>query len=113
VPVKFTVCGLFDALSAKVSVADSLLVVLGANWAITVQLFPAATVKAAQVSETIMKSAMLGPLGVTVVIARSVVPMLVTISVIALLVVPCVCVPKASGFGVAEKAGPLPATEKA
>jgi hypothetical protein len=109
VPVNVTVSGLSEALSAKVRVADSLLVVVGSNSTLTVQVFPAATVASEQVSVPMVKSAMLVPPGVTVVIVKSVVPVLVTVSVIALLVVPCVWFPKASGVGVAENAGPAAA----
>src|SRR5579862_454023 len=90
VPVKVTDWGLLGALSAKVRVADSLPVVLGSNWTLTVQVFPAATVELAQLSEPTGKSATFVPPAVTVVIERSVVPTLVTVSVIALLVVPWV-----------------------
>jgi len=90
-------------------VADSLFVVLGSNSTLTVQVFPADTVASAQVSVPTMKSAMFAPPGVTVVIAKLVVPVFVTVSVIALLVVPCVWFPKASGLGEAENAGPAAA----
>ena len=95
VPVRLTTWGLPGALSARVRVADSAAVVLGANSTLTVQVFPAATVALAQVSDPMMKSALLAPPDVTVVIDRSVVPELVTVSVFALLVVSWVWFPKA------------------
>jgi hypothetical protein len=87
-------------------VAVSLLVVLGSNSTLTAQVFPAATVALEQVSDPRMKSAMLAPPGVTVVMARLEVPVFVMVSVFALLVVPWVWFPKASGLGAAENAGP-------
>ena len=106
VPVRFTTCGLLVALSVKVRVAVSLLVVFGSNSTLTVQVFPAATVELAHVSDPMGKSDMLVPPGVTVVIVKSVVPVFVPVTVLALLVVPCVWFPKASGLGEAESAGP-------
>jgi hypothetical protein len=90
VPVKVTVWGLSEALSAKVRVAVSLLPVLGSNSTLSVQVFPTATVALAQVSDPTMKSAMLAPPGVTVVMVRLAVPVFVIVSVFALLVVPSV-----------------------
>lgn len=107
VPVKVATSGLSGALSAKVRVADSPLVVLGANSTLTVQVFPADTVALEQASVPMMKSAMLVPPGVTVVIVRLVVPVFVMVRVFALLVVPSVWFPKASGLGEAENRGPL------
>jgi hypothetical protein len=53
-----------------------------------------------------MKSAMLAPPGVTVVMARLEVPVLVMVNVMAPLVLPSVTFPNASGLGEAENAGP-------
>jgi hypothetical protein len=106
VPVNVTACGLPEALSAKVSVADSAVVVLGANSILNEHVFPAETVAFAQVSVPTMKSALLVPPAVTVVIVRSLVPVLVTVRVLAALVVSSVWFPKARGFGEAENAGP-------
>ena len=105
VPVKLTVSGLSEALSAKVRVAVSLLAVLGSNWTLTVHVFPAATVALEQVSVPMTKSDMLAPPGVTVVMVRLALPVLVIVSVLALLVVPSVWFAKASGLGDAENAG--------
>jgi hypothetical protein len=73
-----------------VRVAVSLLAVLGSNSTLSVQVFPAATVALPQVSDLMRKSAMLVPLGVTVVIFRLAVPVLVIVSVMGPLVVPSV-----------------------
>ena len=112
VPVRFTTCGLSEALSVKVSVADSAAVVVGANLILTVQVAFAANVAPLHVSEPIGKSAALMPPSATLLIDRLVDPELVMVNVFALLVVPWVWLPKATGEGEAENDGPEFATEK-
>lgn len=112
VPVRFTTCGLSEAASVKVRVADSAAVVVGANLMLSVQVAFAAREAPLQVSEAIGKSTASTPPSTTLVIDRLVEPMLVTVNVFALLVVPLVWLPKARGEGEAENGEPLPATEK-
>ena len=109
VPVRVTTWGLPEALSAKVSVAVSLLVVAGANSTLTVQEPLTATVAETQLFAVTAKSAVFVPPGVTVVNVRLAVPVLATVSDIALLVVPWVWFPKASGLGEAANTGPAAA----
>ena len=87
VPVKLTVCGLPLALSVKLSEALRLPVADGVNVTLTVQVLLGVTVAPVQVSALVAKSLAFVPLIVTVETVRLAVPVLVTVSVWAGLVV--------------------------
>jgi hypothetical protein len=87
VPLKLTVCGLFAALSLIESVAVRLPVAEGVNVTLTVQVLLGMTVAPVQVSALLAKSLAFVPPSVTVEIVRLAVPVLVTVSAWAALVV--------------------------
>jgi hypothetical protein len=87
VPVKLTVCGLLEALSAKFSEALRLPVADGVNVTLTVQALLGATGAPVQASALLAKSLAFVPPIVTVEIVRLAVPVLVTVSVWAALFV--------------------------
>ena len=90
VPLSPTLCGLPVALSATCSAAFRTPTALGVNVTATVQVPFAATVALPQVLEAIAKSLALAPAKVTVVIFSEAFPLLVTVTLICALVVPCV-----------------------
>src|SRR5208337_4892476 len=87
VPVKFTVCGLPLALSVKFSEALRLPVADGVNVTLTAQAPLGVTVAPVQVSALLAKSPAFVPPIVTVEMVRLPVPVLVTVSAWAGLVV--------------------------
>jgi hypothetical protein len=87
VPVRLTVCGLFEASSVKLSEAVRLPVADGVNVTLTVQVLLGFIVAREQVSALLAKSPASVPPTVTVEIVRSAVPLLVTVSAWAALVV--------------------------
>jgi len=87
VPLKATVCGLLEALSVKFSEALRLPVADGANVTLTVQVLLGVTVAPVQVSALLTTSLAFVPLIVTVEMVRLAVPLLVTVSAWAVLVV--------------------------
>jgi hypothetical protein len=87
VPLRLTVCGLFAALSLIESVAVRLPVAEGVNVTLTVQVLLSVTVAPVQVSALLAKSLGFAPPIVTVEIVRLAVPVLVTVSAWAALVV--------------------------
>src|SRR5271157_4297696 len=87
-PVKLTVCGLLEALSVKFSEALRLPVADGSNVTLTAQVLLGVTVAPVQVSALLAKSLAFVPLIVTVEMVRLPVPVLVTVSVWAVLLVP-------------------------
>jgi len=88
VPLKLTACGLLEALSVKFSEALRLPVADGVNVTLTVQVLLGVTVAPVQVSARLAKSVAFAPPNVTVVTMRLPVPVLVTVSAWAALVVP-------------------------
>jgi hypothetical protein len=88
VPVRPKVCGLPLALSVKLSEALRLPVADGVNVTLTAQVLLGVTVAPVQVSALLAKSPAFVPLIVTVEIVRLAVPVLVTVSAWAALVVP-------------------------
>ena len=88
VPLKLTVCGLLEALSVKFSEALRLPVADGVNVTLTVQVPLGITVAPVQVSALLAKSLAFVPPIVTVEMVRLAVPVLVTVSAWAALVVP-------------------------
>jgi len=88
VPVKLTVCGLPLALSVKLSEALRLPVADGVNVTLTVQVLLGVTVAPVQVSALLAKLLAFVPPIVTVEMLRLPVPLLVTVSAWAALVVP-------------------------
>ena len=87
VPERLTVCGLLEALSVKLSEALRLPVADGVNVTLTVQVLVGVTVAPVQVSALLAKSLAFVPPIVTVEMVRLAVPVLVTVSVWAALVV--------------------------
>ena len=87
VPVKLTVCGLSEALSVKFSEALRLPIADGVNVTLTVQAPLGVTVAPVQVSALLAKSLAFVPPIVTVEMVRLAVPVLVTVSAWAALVV--------------------------
>ena len=90
VPLNPALCGLPVALSATCSAACRTPTALGVNVTATVQVPFAASVALPQVLEAIAKSLALAPAKVTVVIFSEAFPLLVTVTLICALVVPCV-----------------------
>jgi hypothetical protein len=90
-PVRLTVCELGVALSAKLSEALKLPLAGGVNVTLTVQVLPelgvGASVAPEQVSALLAKLLAFVPTSVTVEMVRGAVPVLVTVSVWAALVV--------------------------
>ncbi len=80
VPVKLTVCGLLLALSVKLSEALKLVVADGVNVTLTVQVLLGVTVAPVQVSALMAKSLGFVPPIMTVEMVRLAVPVLVTVS---------------------------------
>jgi hypothetical protein len=87
VPLKVTVCGLPLALSVKTSEALKLPVVAGVNVTLTAQVLPGVTVAPVQVSALLAKSLGFVPPRAAVEMLRLLVPVLVTVTVWAALVV--------------------------
>ena len=87
VPLNVTACGLPLALSVKLNVALRLPVADGVNFTMTEQVLPGATAVFAQPLVVMAKSPALVPPIATVVRVRLAVPVLVTVSVMAELVV--------------------------
>jgi hypothetical protein len=88
VPLKLTVCGLLEALSVKFSEALRLPAADGVNVTLTVQAPLGITVAPVQLSALVAKSLTFVPPIVTVEMARLAVPLLVTVTGLAALVVP-------------------------
>jgi len=88
VPVRLTTCGLLAALSVKFSEALRLPVAEGVNVTLTVQAPLGVTVAPEQVSALLAKSLAFVPPMVTVEMLRLAVPVLVTVTALAALVVP-------------------------
>lgn len=112
VPVKFTVCGLLEALSVKSSEALRLPVPDGVNVTLTVQVLVGVNVAPVQVSALLAKSPSLVPLSVTPVMARLVVPLLVTVSVCGALAVFTAWLVKDKAEAEKVATGPIPVPVK-
>jgi hypothetical protein len=93
VPVRLTVCGVFEALSAKFSEALRLPVADGLNVTLTLQVPLGVSVAPMQVSALVAKSRAFVPPSVTVEMLRSPVPVLVTVTVWGALGLPTFCEP--------------------
>ena len=89
VPLRLTFCGLFEALSVKVSVPLAAPVAVGVNVTPTAQLAPAARL----VPQVLLEIAK-GPLIPTLEMVRAVLWRLVSVTVTAALVLPTATVPK-------------------
>ena len=87
VPVRGTLCGLPAALSVKVAAADSALVNEGVKVTLSEQLLPAAT-ELPQVLLAREKSLLLVPVTAMLVMDRATLPVFVSVTVCAALVVP-------------------------
>ena len=87
VPLKLTVCGLLGALSVKFSEALRLPAADGVNVTLTVQVPLGVTVAPVQVSALLAKSLAFVPPIVTVEMVRLAVPVLVTVTLCAALLV--------------------------
>jgi hypothetical protein len=87
VPLKPSVCGLSEALSANESEAVRAPVALGVKVTLTVQVLLGVTVAPVQVSALLAKSVELVPVRVTLVMVRLAVPLLVTVTDCAALLV--------------------------
>jgi hypothetical protein len=87
VPVRLTVCGLPLALSAILSEALRLPIGMGVNVTLTVQALLGVTVAPVQASVLLAKSLAFAPPTVTVEMVRLAVPVLVRVSVWAVLAV--------------------------
>jgi hypothetical protein len=87
VPLKLTTCGLLGAMSVKFSEALRLPVADGVNVTLTVQVLSGATMAPVQVSALLAKSLKFVPLIVTVKMVSLLVPVLVTVTLCAALVV--------------------------
>src|SRR5690242_11413537 len=94
VPLSATVCGLAGASSVKERDALRAPVAVGAKVTLTVQVALTATVAPVQVSALLPKSPALVPVKPTEVICKLVLPLLVTVTVWAGLVVPVPWLPK-------------------
>jgi hypothetical protein len=101
VPVKETLCGLLEALSAKVSEALSAAIVDGLKVSITVQVAPAATMLAVEQVELVMtKSAAFAPVTAGLLVKVSgPPPVFFSVTVMTGLVPPCGTEPKAALAG--------------
>lgn len=86
VPLRLTLCGLPDALSETVSAAARLPVAPGVKLTLKLQLAPAAT----ELPHVFVsaKSPALAPLTVTLVTLRAALPLLVSVTLFAELVIP-------------------------
>src|SRR6187551_2504888 len=110
VPESATVCGLLGASSAKESEALRAPVALGLNVTLTVQVALTATVAPVQVSALLAKSPAFVPVRETEVTCRLVLPLLVTVTDWATLVVPVPWLPKLrlGGLKLAPEASATP-----
>jgi len=96
VPLRLTLCGLPVALSAMLTDALREPVAVGANVTLIEQVPPAATVAPAQVSAVFEKSLAFVPPIVTVEMVRLALPLLVRVTLCAVLVEPTLSEPKES-----------------
>jgi hypothetical protein len=87
VPLKLTVCGLWGAMSVKISKALRLPAAVGVNVTLTVQVPLGINVAPVQVSALLAKSLAFVPPIVTVKMVRLAVPVLVTLTLCAALLV--------------------------
>jgi len=101
VPLKLTVCGLPLALSVSERLPERLPVALGVNVTLIAQLLPAAT--GALVLQVVPLAATAkSPVAAMLVKVKDAVPVLVTVTALAALVVPTAWLPKLSVVGARE-----------
>src|SRR5690242_7760752 len=99
VPVICTFCGLFEALSVRMNVAERVPVAVGEKVIETVQLEPGASVRPEHPSFTCVKSRGFAPRVAALLMKRPVLPVLVTVIDCGALVVPIACAAYVRGLG--------------
>jgi hypothetical protein len=107
-PLRDTVCGLPEALSVKVSVAEAAPVTVGLKVRPTTQVALGATLAPLQVLVATANSEAFAPPNTTVEILSAMLPPLVTVSVIGALVVPISWLLKLTLAGDAENVAAVP-----